>query len=252
MTRASAGFSLVELLIAMAIMATVGGAFVSLIVAAQSIARIQPEAADQQQRARMAIQAIAADLVRAGAGVDRGVQAGSLARFFPPLQVSADGAITVWYVASRAAQSSLAAGLAKDDTVVSVEAPGVFTSGSTVIVFDTSGCHDLLRVNAVTETLLSVEPASRSCVYAEGAAIAAIEVRTYRVDPAARQLVRRDETTGSTLPVLDNIARMQTDVLDGDRRVRVSLQVTSAATGRREVGDLVVAFDVVAPNLWLW
>ena len=56
----SFGFTLVEVLIATAIMTVVGCAFVSLIVSAQSIARLQPEAADQQQRARMAVQALAA------------------------------------------------------------------------------------------------------------------------------------------------------------------------------------------------
>ena len=89
---------LIEVLIAMAIMTAAGCAFVSLIVIAQSIARVQPEAADQQQRARMAVQALAADVARAGAGVDRGAQAGPLGRYFSPLQVSADGSITVWYV----------------------------------------------------------------------------------------------------------------------------------------------------------
>ena len=107
------GFTLIEVLIAMAIMTAAGCAFVSLIVIAQSIARVQPEAADQQQRARMAVQALAADVARAGAGVDRGAQAGPLGRYFSPLQVSADGSITVWYMSSRTAQAQLTAGLAE-------------------------------------------------------------------------------------------------------------------------------------------
>ena len=97
------GFTLIEVLIAMAIMTAAGCAFVSLIVIAQSIARVQPEAADQQQRARMAVQALAADVARAGAGVDRGAQAGPLGRYFSPLQVAADGCLPVWYVSSRTA-----------------------------------------------------------------------------------------------------------------------------------------------------
>jgi prepilin-type N-terminal cleavage/methylation domain-containing protein len=245
-----AGFTLVELLIAMAIMATVGCAFVSLMVAGQSIARVQPEAADQQQRARMAIQALAADLARAGTGVERGAQAGSLARFFAPLEPSADAGITVWYVSSRAAQATLAAAFAKDATAVLVDTPSAFTAGSAAMVYDTSGCHDLVRINGVTETSLSAESATRSCAYAEGATIAQAEVRTYRVDSVTRQLLRRDETTGSTLPMLDNISRMQVEFVDGARRVRISLQVSSAVL-RRDVPDLIVAFDVVAPNLWL-
>jgi prepilin-type N-terminal cleavage/methylation domain-containing protein len=249
-SRAARGFTLVELLMAMAVMATIGSAFVSLIVAGQSIARAQPEIADQQQRARMAIQALAADLARAGTGVDRGRQAGPLGRFFPPIDVSPGDAIRIWYASIRGVQASLSAPLANGDMAVAVDAPSGFTAGSTAIVFDQSGCHDLLRVTGVSGPLLVVAAAARSCEYAAGATVAAGEVRTYLVDPVARQLQRRDEATGLTLPLLDNIARMSVESLDGGGRVRISLQVAPAAP-RPDVRDLVVAFDVMVPNAWL-
>ena len=53
------GFSLVEVLVAMAIGTAAAGALVSLVVAGQSIARLQPEAADLQQRARIATHVLA-------------------------------------------------------------------------------------------------------------------------------------------------------------------------------------------------
>lgn len=244
------GFTLIEVLIAMAIMTAAGCAFVSLIAIAQSIARVQPEAADQQQRARMAVQALAADVARAGAGVDRGAQAGPLGRYFSPLQVSADGSITVWYVSSRTAQAQLTAGLARGETSVVVDTPAAFAAGSTAIVFDDTGCHDLVRVTDVAETLLVVNPPPRMCAYAEGAAIAQAEVRTYRVDPGARQLQRRDEATGSTLPVLDGVSRLQVQPMDGARRMRISLQVIPGSS--RELRELGLSFDVMVPNLWLY
>ena len=249
MNRRSNGFTLIEVLIATAIMATAGCAFVSLIVSAQSIARVQPDAADQQQRARMAVQALAADVARAGAGVDRGTQAGPLGRYFSPLQVSPDGSITVWYVSSRIAQATLTAALPRGETSVVVDAPAAFAAGTAAIVFDRTGCHDLVRVTDVTETLLVVNPAPRMCAYAEGAAIAQAEVRTYRVDPAARQLQRRDEVTGSTLPILDGVSRLQVEPVDGARRMRISLQVTPGSS--RELRPLAVSFDVMVMNLWL-
>lgn len=244
------GFTLIEVLIAMAIMTAAGCAFVSLIVIAQSIARVQPEAADQQQRARMAVQALAADVARAGAGVDRGAQAGPLGRYFSPLQVSADGSITVWYVSSRTAQAQLTAGLPRGETSVVVDTAAAFSAGSTAIVFDNTGCHDLVRVTDVAETLLVVNPPPRMCAYAEGAAIAQAEVRTYRVDPGARQLQRRDEATGSTLPVLDGVSRLQVQPMDGARRMRISLQVMPGSS--RELRELGLSFDVMVPNLWLY
>ena len=62
------GFSVIELLVAMAVMTTCMAAMLSLVVTGQSIARRQPEAADQQQRARAARQTIGNALARAGAG----------------------------------------------------------------------------------------------------------------------------------------------------------------------------------------
>ena len=59
------------------------------------------------------------------------------------------------------------------------------------------GCHDVLRVDAVDRDRRSRSARARAaCAYAAGAAIAQGEVRTYRVDTAARQLLRRDEATG--------------------------------------------------------
>ena len=238
MNRSSNGFTLIELLIATAIMTTVGGAFVSLILSAQSIARTQPEAADQQQRARMAVQALAADVARAGGGLERGANAGPLARYLPALEVAPDGSVTVRYLSRRSAQATLTAGLPRGETAVAVDAGGGFAAGSSALVFDRTGCRDLVRVTDVAETLLVVGGAPRTCAYAAGASIAEAEARTYRVDPVARQLQRRDESTGSTLPMLD-----------GARRVRISLQL--APGGSRGLRELGVSFDVMVPNLWL-
>src|SRR5215207_6340476 len=80
----SRGFSLLELLMAMAVATTSAGVPLSLVVAGQSIARAQPEAADVQQRARVAAHVLATELARAGAGVDAGPWAGTLARHFLP------------------------------------------------------------------------------------------------------------------------------------------------------------------------
>src|SRR5215471_3040990 len=102
MTR---GFSLVELLVSMALMVTLTGGIMGLVVSGQRIARIQPEAADQQQRTRMAVQALTQDIAHAGAGLDTGARVGSLQQFFASLTRSIDGGITVWYVSSRDAQA---------------------------------------------------------------------------------------------------------------------------------------------------
>ena len=251
------GFSLVELLIAMAVMVTFSSALMSLLLAGQSIARMQPEAADVQQRARIALQTLGAELALAGAGLDRGPQAGALAQYFPPVGPSSDGGITIWYISGREAQTTLAAPLVQGATEAPIQHaahcpasdPGcAFTPASTAIVFDGHGCRDVLRIDEVTATSLQVRAGSRACGYAQGAAIAQGEVRTYRVDPGTRQLLRRDEATGISVPVLDNVTAMSVEYLDGGRRVRVTLRL-AAATPNPLVPDLAIVYDVRPPNL---
>jgi len=251
------GFSLIELLMAMAVMVTFSSALMSLILAGQSMARMQPEAADVQQRARIALQTLGAELALAGAGLDRGLEAGPLAQYFPPVLPSADGGITIWYVSSRQAQTTLAGPLEPGaiDALIQpaggcpAEDPGcAFSPASTAIVLDGRGCHDVLRVDAVTPASLRVRAGSRACAYVEGAAIAQAEVRTYRVDAATRQLLRRDEATGASLPVLDNVTAMTVTYLDGGRHLRVTLRL-AAATPNDLVPDVEVSYDVMPPNL---
>ena len=67
--RSPAGFTLVELLIAMVIMLVVTGALVALVDPARGVFQAQPEMADMHQRLRVAVDALASDLLRAGAGV---------------------------------------------------------------------------------------------------------------------------------------------------------------------------------------
>jgi prepilin-type N-terminal cleavage/methylation domain-containing protein len=251
------GFTLVELLIAMALMATFGSALMALILAGQSIARMQPEAADVQQRARVALQTLGAELALAGAGLDHGPQAGALAQFFPPVAPSSDGGVTIWYVSGRGAQTTLAGPLAPGATDAPIQNaarcpasdPGcAFTQASTAIVLDGQGCHDVVRIDAVTATSLRLRAGARACGYAQGAAIAQGEVRTYRVDPGTRQLLRRDEATGISAPVLDNVTAMSVEYLEGGRRIRVTLRL-AAATASPLVPDLEVSCDVMPPNL---
>jgi hypothetical protein len=253
--RGRGGFSTIEMLVAMAIMTTSAGVMLSLVTAGHAIARTQPERSDQQQRARIAIETLGTELARAGAGLDRGTQAGPLAQYFAPVVVSVDNGLTVWYVADARAQAALAAPFVPGSTDAAIDSGGTcpaaepacaFEPGTSALVFDTTGCHDVVRIDAVTPASIVPRAATRSCSYPTGAAVAAGEVRTYRVDPVTRQLVRRDEATGGSVPVLDQVAGMSIDVLDGGRRVRLSLRFVSALL---QVPEFVIALDVAPPNL---
>jgi len=238
-------------------MVAFGSAVMSLIIAGQSMARMQPEAADVQQRARIAVQVLGSELASAGAGLDRGPLAGALAAFFAPVAPSPEGGITIWYVSGRTAQARLAVPLAPGETDAYIqpapECPSAdpactFENASTALVFDEHGCHDVVRVDRVTASALQIRAGARGCTYAAGAAIAQGEVRTYRVDPVARQLLRRDEATGLSVPLLDNVMAMTIEYLDGGRRIRVTLRLVPA-TVNPLVPPLEVSSDVRPPNL---
>lgn len=248
------GFSLVEVLIALALMVTLGGALMALVLAGGSIARAQPEAWDVHQRARIAMQTLGAELALAGAGPDRGPGRGPLAASFPPIEIAADGSLTVWYVTGRGGQASLASALPAGGADAAIANAGdcpaarpacAFTAGSTAILFRPGGSRAALRIDAVSDVALTFRAGPPSG-YPAGASLAEGEVRTYRVDPVARQLLRRDDATGASLPVIDGIAAMSAE-LHGDGVVRVTLRLA----GTTAASDLAIAFDVPVPNLML-
>jgi type II secretory pathway pseudopilin PulG len=244
----TAGFSLVDLLVAMALTTTLCAAVMPLIVAGQSIARMQPEASDAQQRARIVLQTFASELALAGAGLDRGPRSGPLSRYFPPVAAASGEGITLWYVSTRLAQTRLAGPLIPGATAVVVEDSTSFAGATTAIVFAEGGCHDVLRVEAVTPAVLELRAAARMCAYDAGASVAQGEVRTYYLDRASRQLRRRDEATGISVPILDNVTRLSLEYLELAARVRITLQV-AAGVPNNLVPDLGVTHEFMLPNL---
>ena len=254
MTMSCRGASLVELLMAMGVTAATACAMLSMVVAGQSLARIQPEQADQQQRARITAHVIGAELARAGSGLDRGSRAGSLARYFPPISVQADGGLTIWYLTGGGGHATLASSLDPDAVDVALAADPAcapapscrFREDATAVLFDDSGCHDVARIERAGPGWLVLRSAVRRCAYSAGASIAEGEVRTYRID-AARQLVRRDEATGVAVPVIDHVGAMATELLDSGQRVRIAFRFAPSVI--EHLPDLAAALDVRPANL---
>jgi hypothetical protein len=71
-------------------------------------------------------------------------------------------------------------------------------------------------------------------------------VRTYRVDAPGRQLLRRDEATGGSIPVIDGVTSMRIEYLDSGRRLRLEMRLAASLPQAR---DLVVTLDARPPNL---
>lgn len=145
------------------------------------------------------------------------------------------------------------------------EAACAFAPGTSAIAFTVGGCRTGIQVASVApDTLLLAAPLA-GCTLDAGSAIAEGEVRTYRVDAAARQLVRRDEITGTTAPLLDDVVSMTATyyadaagtaivagTTDADltrvRRVRITLRF-AASNPLLRIPDLTFAVDVAPRNL---
>jgi hypothetical protein len=265
--------SLLEVLVSMALTLALSGTVLSLLSAGQTIARTQPERADLQQRARVALQVLGTELRDAGAGLDRGPAAGPLNGSFPPIAPSAEGGITVWRAAGGAAQGTLAIAAAPLATLLTLaDSPGCaagqgacgFSPASTVLVFGAGGCRAAVRVDAVGPNTLQLA-APAGCALVAGASIAEGVVRTYFVDPVARQLMRRDESSGSVAPLLDGVVSLTMALFadaagataiaggsDADlirvRRVRLTLRLT-ASNPLLRIPDLDMTVDTVPRNL---
>ena len=266
--------SLVETMVSMALTVALTGTVLSLVKAGQTIARTQPETTDQQQRARLALQTLGTELRGAGAGLDRGSLAGPLVRHFPPIEPSIDGGVTIWTATSADAQATVDTDVQQGATVVTLrdsvgclpgEAACAFAPDTSAIAFTADGCRTVLRVASVTGGTLHLAAPLAGCTLAAGSAVMQGEVRTFRVDAAARQLIRRDEITGSSAPLLDNVAAMTatyfadaagieivSGLTDADlmrvRRIRIELQFV-ASNPLLRIPDLTVAVDATPRNL---
>jgi prepilin-type N-terminal cleavage/methylation domain-containing protein len=230
--KGDTGFSLVELLLASAIGLMLVAAALVLTNQAEGTFQAQPEAADMQQRLRVAIDSVVKDLMMAGAGMDSGAAAGPLNRFFAPVlpyrvgarQAGAPGSvetqtISVIFVPQGAPQTTimdplvgaaadvrvkLGAGCPAGDTLCG------FREGMGVLVFDDSGAHDVFTVAAAMGQTLSLElrGPQLSRIYRAGAYIAQVSVDSYGLkgDPQsdASQLTHYDGYR-SDMPVIDQV-----------------------------------------------
>ena len=219
--RDERGYTIIELLVAAAIMLAVLAGVSGVLHAAILRVPWLEESTDLQQRTRAALDMLSADLRSAGAGNP----SGSLAVHLPALLPRAAGAaptvasgttLTIRYVPADGAAGRLGAPLLPSDALVLLEAGGAcvsnavacgFRSGSTALVFDGTGQSDLLTVDAIAPGALSTSSsAPRLASYAIGTEVTELLEVTYTLDPGSRSLQRR--AGGVFLPVADNVTAL--------------------------------------------
>ena len=234
------GFSLVELLVASLItVIVVAGAF-ELAAPAQRMFQAQPEAADMQQRMRVAVDALRRDLVMAGAGTYAGPALGPLNDVVAPVMpLRAFGdtpdqaqntffrsdAISFLYVPSTPSQTRLSVPLAPGALDPLIDTPQNcpltasqqvcgFAGGDRVLLTNTSGDWDVYSVDQVVSGAMTLlhrgQPSSAS--YPVGSALSVIRAGSYflKSDVAAGtyQLMRHDGWT-TELPVVDEVVALE-------------------------------------------
>ncbi|MCC7416822.1 MAG: hypothetical protein IT176_06730 [Acidobacteria bacterium] len=251
------GTTLVELVVSMALLAAVSAGIIAAIDSSRGIFAAAGDAADLQQRLRVAAETLSQDLARAGAGADRGDRAGPLLGFLAPirpLQMGSEAdAMTILYVPATAVQTTLAADLMPGSTRLQAaladgcpfEAPHCgIQEGMTLLVYDDNGRSDLLSVESVAadhaEVATLLRPAgSLRPLYATGATLVEAVARTYwrrpGGPPPSDQLMRDDA------PVLDHVVGLAFEFF-GDPQ-----PPQPTADGRATYGPPPRAPDVPAP-----
>ena len=252
------GFSLLEVVIATGLMLIVTASVFSMMHPAQGAFSTELEAADQQQRVRVAADTLAKDLMMAGAGAYSGLQAGWLGSFFPPVLPFRRGTanddpagtfagdrITVIYVPTTAAQTTLSADLDPASQTLQVKArtdcpPSVnlcgFTNDMPVLVYDDTGSYDVFTITSVIDgsaQLTIGRPANAAATYAAGTRVVEAVSHTYYLKTDATtgisQLMRSDGAAGD-VPVVDHVVGL-TFGYDGEAQPPTMMQPLSEVTG---------------------
>jgi prepilin-type N-terminal cleavage/methylation domain-containing protein len=225
------GFSLLELVVAMAIALALMAATFRILRASRASFEAGAERADVQQRLRVGSDTLDRDLSMAGAGASIGPGSGPLLRFLAPVwpsRLPADGdtpgtartdTITTVAVREDSPQATLAVAMpaASADAVISDDAGCPvgdascgFVPDTTVLVYDADGSFDLFRVDAVSGSVLTLTHlgADGPAVHPSGSRIAEVMVRTYFLDRDATSgsaRLARQDIGGNVVPIVDHL-----------------------------------------------
>ena len=226
-----AGFALVEMLVASAVLASALVVLFQLASTGQRLTRVQPDAADMRQRLRVAADTIQRDLLMAGAGLAHGSDAGPLVNYLPavlPMRTGArnpdpelsffDDRVSIIYAEAGATAVRLmgdmpapAADVPVDASAAGCPAAGLcgFHEGTRALIVDTSGSgpgFDLFSVSGVAAGLAHgpPDPEFSRAYPAASTRVVPIRQRVYHFEAASRRLMLYDGHQ-TDVPVAENI-----------------------------------------------
>ena len=237
--HASAGFTVVELLVASLILMAIISAALSVARLAQDMFDVQPEHSDVQQRIRVSADVLRRDLLMAGAGTYAGPAVGPLNGVMAPVMpyrafgdppdprqgiLFRPDVLSLAYVPATASQSTLASVLPADALDVQIAAapncpPATattlcgFEAGAHLLIVDAVGHWDVFSVQEIAAGGLRVgHRGTAAAAYPTGTAVSEARFVTYslKLDAASgvSQLTRHDGWA-TELPVVDNVVAMR-------------------------------------------
>jgi type II secretory pathway pseudopilin PulG len=251
--RTRAGFTVVELVVATAILLALTGGLLAIVGPGSSGAKARAAAIEMQQRLRAAVEAVGADLAAAGTGPVNGVGGQPF------------GAVTASLLPFRVGTRGDPAGTVRSDVLTVLASPGVvaaaqladawtpggdqahittvpgcpagdvscgFRAEAVVLLLDGRGQADLYRVTAVAGSLLTLEPrgATSGRAFPAGSVVVPVGVVTYSFKPGglgeAGQLVSGDGDSAD-MPLADHVTTLSFQLF-GEPRAPVLTTATGA------------------------
>jgi hypothetical protein len=230
--RSEAGYSLIELLVASAVMLVVTGAIFGLMNPAQGMSQATPEVSDLQQRMRVGSDTLFREMVMAGAGTYQGPVTGSLINYFAPIlprrigrtnpdppTVFRPDAVTLTYIPNTYSQTTLSAPMPQPSAELKVnDQPNCpqgqelcgFTEGMVVLIFDSSGHFDTFEVTQVQDSAghLQHRGQTLSHAYESGASVTQAVSSTVYLDRTTNQLMAYDGGSVERA-IVDNVVDLQ-------------------------------------------
>lgn len=268
------GYALVDLLVAVAIVLTAGGATLALLPSLEGLASAASASADVNQRIRTGVEVLAGDLSRAGSGLLVGGLDGGLPAWIPvvlpdevPLAAAPravaprDSTLGLFHVPPTAAQARLALATSGPGDPLTLEPPTFcvdglaacgFATGTTLLVADRHGGWDHVTVSSVDEVAgrLWHVGSALSRDYDTGAIVTVVESRSYtlRPDPSTgASTLFRNEGTGAAQPVLDHVVSFEVRLF-GDGQAPVTRTPDPEAPSR--YGPPPPAIDAAPLTAW--
>ena len=226
------GFSLLELLVATAIMMVVTGTIFSMVNPSHGTAKSQPEVADLQQRMRIGSDTLFKELMMSGAGPYFGDRTGSLLQFFAPLMprrmglinpdaktVYRSDTITLSYIPNSYSQTTIERAMPPTSSELKVTYPPNcqvpkelcgFEEGMTVIIFDNTGHFDTFTITEVQDAAGHLQHRGQQLnyTYEAGSTITQVVSNTYYRNAATNQLMRYDGSN-TEVAIVDNVVDLK-------------------------------------------